>query len=398
MISTKKASGFITLTIVLIIVILITALTLFTGKMLMNEQRTASNVSRYHEATNYAQTGLDKAVIQLRDDFDNHTSLSKLDEPPYYHVSFGSNKEIKLGKNTINAVTITSIGTSGYAANSSASSTAESQATVSQDVVKIPTISGSIDSPLTIAAGVNLTGSVNVVANPNGGGPSVPLSVWTKDEVTEDDLAGNFNSCGQQEYYAATCDEDSYSDSTKLNSDILSDDPDFPENLLAYVFAGAQTMQDVIDDTKQMYSDANDYYTDRIGDGTINSAATVCANMKNKGSAAYGRYIIKGECDIKTTIGSKDKPVQIVIWDASFKFNAGGEVYGMIFNYADDGNSYDIAANGGAVIYGVFLSNYQMKISGGGFDAVYDADVVANMADTSTPIIASVPGTWRDWK
>lgn len=46
----NKASGFITLTVVLIIVLLITALTLMTGKMLMGEQRTASNTMRYHEA------------------------------------------------------------------------------------------------------------------------------------------------------------------------------------------------------------------------------------------------------------------------------------------------------------------------------------------------------------
>ncbi len=48
--SLKSSRGFITLTITLIIIILVTILSLMTGRMLMNEQRAASNKLRYEEA------------------------------------------------------------------------------------------------------------------------------------------------------------------------------------------------------------------------------------------------------------------------------------------------------------------------------------------------------------
>ena len=113
----NKTSGFITLTVVLIIVLLITGLTLMTGKMLMSEQRTASNQVRYHEATNAAQMGIDKAVAQLMASFANRSAISSA-EAPYYKVSFGDVSEITIGSTTLKSMVITSEGTSGYSADS----------------------------------------------------------------------------------------------------------------------------------------------------------------------------------------------------------------------------------------------------------------------------------------
>jgi len=75
MINFNKTSGFITLTIVLIIVLLVTAITLMTGKMLLGEQRSGSNQMRYQEAANAAQFGLDKAIAQLMNNFDNQVDF-----------------------------------------------------------------------------------------------------------------------------------------------------------------------------------------------------------------------------------------------------------------------------------------------------------------------------------
>ncbi len=63
--SLKSSRGFITLTITLIIIILVTILSLMTGRMLMNEQRAASNKLRYEEAANAAQAGIDAALFPL---------------------------------------------------------------------------------------------------------------------------------------------------------------------------------------------------------------------------------------------------------------------------------------------------------------------------------------------
>ena len=76
--SSKNNRGFITLTITLIIIILVTILSLMTGRMLMNEQRTASNRLRYEEAASSAQAGIDAALarILLNNDYRGEFSSS----------------------------------------------------------------------------------------------------------------------------------------------------------------------------------------------------------------------------------------------------------------------------------------------------------------------------------
>ncbi len=393
----KNTSGFITLTVVLIIVLLITALSLMTGKMLMTEQRSASNQVRYHEAMNAAQAGLDKAIAQVQsaDDFDDLIDFESSSLPPYYHVEFGDVTDITLGSNTVQAVTINAVGTSGYSAETGAD--AESQVTLNQKVAAFPTISGLPDAPLTVAAGMAIGGNFVVAANPNGGGPGVPLSIWAKEAITESDITGSFSSCGQQEYADGQCDDNPYSNKDNVGSDILSDDDGFPENLLAYVFSGNQTIQDVIEDTIQMYPDAADHYTSRIGDGVINTSTAVCDNLVNAGANASGRYIIKGGCAIRGDIGAPENPVQLLIWDGDLTLNANTEIWGLVFTYSDSATAYDVMLNGGAVLHGVFVSNFELKISNGQFDAVYDESVLRNLVSQSNPIVATVPGSWRDW-
>lgn len=183
MINLNKESGFITLTVVLIIVLLITALSLMTGNMLMGEQRSASNQVRYHEAMNAAQVGLDKGIAQLMSNFDNRADLTHLTAVPYYQVSFGNISEIALGDNIIRSVAIRSVGTAGYSASSATSTDAESRVAVNQQVIEIPTLSSLPDSPLTVAAGTAIGGNLAIMANPNGGGAGVPLSIWSRELV-----------------------------------------------------------------------------------------------------------------------------------------------------------------------------------------------------------------------
>ncbi len=290
----NKTSGFITLTVVLIIVLLITALSLMTGKMLVGEQRSVSNQVRYHEAMNAAQAGLDKGIAQLMSsNFDNRTSFMNLTAVPYYQVSFGNVSEITLGDNFIRSVAVRSVGTAGYSASSATSTNAESQATVSQQVVEIPTLSSLPDAPLTVAAGTAIGGNLAIVANPNGGGPGVPLSIWSRELVN---IGASFASCGGQEYDFtgnSGCTSVPYSSSKNgKQADIVENDKsDFPPDsaaLLGYIFAGSSTVEEVIADTIQ--SNPTDY-EDRVG---VNNTGLASCSGLNASSA--GRYIIKGDC------------------------------------------------------------------------------------------------------
>jgi len=99
--SQTKSSGFITLTITLIIIILVTVIVLMTGKMLMNEQRSAANNIRYKEAMSAAQAGLDAAMAKLSVDNASRTKLTNTSSIPYYQVTFGSDINIQVGSGTL---------------------------------------------------------------------------------------------------------------------------------------------------------------------------------------------------------------------------------------------------------------------------------------------------------
>ena len=98
--SLKSSRGFITLTITLIIIILVTILSLMTGRMLMNEQRAASNKLRYEEAANAAQAGIDAALARLSLDNEFRGSFTNDSSAPFYQVAFGSDTAIQAGEGT----------------------------------------------------------------------------------------------------------------------------------------------------------------------------------------------------------------------------------------------------------------------------------------------------------
>lgn len=385
MINFNKTSGFITLTIVLIIVLLVTAITLMTGKMLLGEQRSASNQMRYQEAANAAQFGLDKAIAQLMNNFDNQVDFENISSPPYYHVEFINMEEISIGSNAVPVITIKSVGTSGYSANADDENNAESKVTINQQVISISPISATPASPLTVAAGMAAGGNFSVAANPNGGGPGVPISIWSAGEVN---IGSSSSTCGQQEYYDGTCSSQPYSSNQSgKNSDVVDNDEKFPDDLLAYIFNGSTSVDDVKNDVISLYG--------------VDSDEHLLTNCSTLNVASSGIYVIEGNCTPPGDVGTRDKPVILLVVNGDLTLNANKEIYGLVFAYTDAANvntvTYDIKLNGGATIYGALVANYKLGNSNGTYNAVYDAETLGNLPESVGSIVATVPGSWRDW-
>lgn len=300
--SLKSSRGFITLTITLIIIILVTILSLMTGRMLMNEQRTASNKLRYEEAANAAQAGIDAALARLSLDNEFRASFTNDSSAPFYQVAFGSDTAIQAGEGTLPVVSITAVGTSGYSADAANADEAEAKVTVQQKAVIGRVISGTPDAPLTVDASMAAGGNFTVAANPNGGGPGVPLSIWSEGNV--DLTSGSISTCSLQYYELDACNSDTYSDSQSdtKGSDILDNDPDFPDNLLQYIF-GVTSI------------DKLEYKLNQLGRTVLTPGD---CNDFNENS--HGLYIVKGTsststCSIKGVTGRKDNPVVLVLWN-----------------------------------------------------------------------------------
>lgn len=233
MISSRAAAGFTTLTITLIVVILITALSLMTGRILMSEQRVAANEMRYRAAMASAQAGLDEAMARVGADLTFRGPLSR-SSGTFYEVTFDADQQIPVGIGQLPLLSLRSLGRS---------EDGEGQVVLHQQVVISNVVAGTPDAPLTVAAGMAVGGSFNVGANPNGGGSGVPLSIWTNGNV--DLSTGSGNTCGLQEYYDGnnSCPDDaSYSTPRNKQADILDNDTvNFPSDLLKYVFGVPDT-------------------------------------------------------------------------------------------------------------------------------------------------------------
>lgn len=290
-------------------------------------------------------------------------------------------------------------------------------AVVRQSVLFYPLITHRPDAPLIAAGTIGLSGTISVVANPNGGGPGVPLSAWSGADLSQ---SGTVQTCHLAEFLSTSSTQsvrtdadgktlsvcpscecpnetnapDSFQNETISRRaqgttvegiDILDDDGDvgqnpdttnFPTDVFRYVFGVPETQWQTIRDQAQLVSGC---------DGLDSSSA--------------GLIWVTGSCHISTEVGSFGAPVLLVIDNAEFRMNAGGALFGVAFAFAHDGGSVDARLNGGPTLYGSVISNRDIDLGNGNYTARYSREVLDNLVSGLGPAssLAMVPGSWRDY-
>lgn len=369
MISTKANAGYIAMTITIILLLLVISLSLLTGRLLTNEQRIAANEMRYREALATTEAMISRSITTIAG-----SSIADLRAGTLPALESGvsaSSTTVPLGTSTLPAFTLRANGHSTFEQQ-------DSSAIVSVQVVVIPTVVSAPDSPLTLAAGISVGGNFNVVANPNGGGPGVPLSIWTAGTVDLNNGTGN--TCGQQEWQDNTCSTSPYSYKGNVSSDIKANDANFPSDLLQYVFGVPDTA---------------------TGMSALESKAKAKLNgCTSLSSASHGFYIVDGDCNAGN-IGTRDAPVVLLLRNGNLTINGNNKIYGIVFAYDSYPNaapSYDLKMTGGATVWGSLIANYQVGNANGTYNAVYDATTLSNIENGQDFVsIYKVPGSWRDW-
>lgn len=265
--------------------------------------------------------------------------------------------------------------------------------------------------PLMVPTGT-LSGNFNIVPNPNGGGPGVPLSVWAKD--TLDTTGANWKTCDHGEFkdsgsvcidskgdgdsgtdwLACSCDEER-SNTTDVNEDIvLYPDADFPNSPFAYVF-GADG-EDIDGDGDV---DADDITTLKA-DIKARAAATGlvladCSALETEFNALARPALVwvTGDCQpgSNLTVGSRARPIILVV-EGELRLSANSEYWGVLVSLDD------FVLNGGPVIHGSAISDQDSDLTNGTYNQVYDEDVFSNLRDdTINTDIAKVAYSWRDF-
>jgi Tfp pilus assembly protein PilX len=295
------------------------------------------------------------------------------------------------------------------------------EAVVQQGVSLYKILGVTPDSPLIAASTGDIQGSFEIVANPDGGGDGVPLSVWSNQNV---DVAGSaaMYTCQLEEYLATglpapdveepevlECDAAtvgssnecacskiitsekvhtglmSYKDGSTtfeaidiLDEDnqsaadatVIDDNPDstyFPSDLFKYVFRVSR------DDWQSVYENATYRFPEDGGN---------CQSVLNATSAGmYWEKDTTCKINANAVVGSPRSPVLLVVQDGDFDMGGGAVFYGIVFVFDSDGSGGDeFSAAGGAYVYGAVIVDGELKTTGGSATLRYEKKVLENLA------------------
>ena len=366
----QRQSGMVMLTAVLLLLVLVTLVTLSTGKIKSFEHKILLNSQNYQLAFSIAEAGLSHGLSRLSEDpdWDGTAITDTLPAQGTYTVS-GVRQTILRDSAVLRMITLTSTGSSP----DGLSSIVQTQQAIQYSILANPP-----DVPLIVAGGLDVGGNFEVAANPNGGGDGVPLSIWTDLDVDMNNGSGT--TCGLQEFSDGSCSSSPYSEKGFQDQDILDNDPSFPDDLMEYLFNVPETEWPVL------RSEAQEIYT----------------NCNALGPNSVGLIWIDGDCSLNANVvvGSADDPVILVVTDGDLTMNGGAQINGMVFSFRKPSTVADFELNmiGGARVNGVVASNHPVGHANGTYNSVYDADVLAGLQENDAfQRVAIVPGSWRDF-
>ena len=283
--------------------------------------------------------------------------------------------------------------------------------TIRQSVSSFRLLAGEPDSALMAAGTVGGTGTFDVVANPDGGGPGVPLSAWSADDV---DLSGGTpRTCQKHEYLQTGTDK------SMLEGIVVCEDCDCPSHAYMTYKEGGQYTEG-IDISDRDGWDGTDPYELNPDDTTfpddvfkylfnvdeddwqeVKERAQVLDDCTTLDSTASGLYWIEGNCNINTTshIGTPSKPPLLVV-EGDTKIEGGGKIFGIVFAWEDPdnpGSGGDVKLRGGSQFYGAIISDHEIDMGNGNYEMLFDLDVLRNISRNPDFLrIGKVPGSWTD--
>ena len=282
--------------------------------------------------------------------------------------------------------------------------TCSGEATVALPVSNYKKLAGSPSVPLVTKSTLPITGTVEVVSNPNGGGIGVPLTSWLNENpacspgpaITSD---GSWQTCEMQEWYKTeeypeggecpspgNCKCGDGNDTNQFLSwrksvsdwnigiDIIVD-PAFPCDLFDLYFGVPRSEYNIIKSQALQLSD--------------------CSSLSAQSSGLI--WISGSSCDLLagTTVGSPDFPVILVSAASLTKVAGGVNIYGVLYVFDGEDIDAELTTLGNAVVYGSLINDAVFDNVGGTFSIVYAEGVLSSAKGIAG--LGSVNGGWRDF-
>jgi len=268
--NTKKyQQGLATVIVAIVLLVIMTVMVIFAARVGVFDVRMAANEARYKEALITAEAGLDYSTQRFSSEFTrlydgtdagtagttlatiaNNAQVNTNTEPdgtapeagdPYFTVTV-TNTGASYGGIPVYEFVSTGVGADGTGT-----------ATVRRQVTMANVFGGTVpDVPVIVGGAVGTGGNFNVVANPNGAGEGVPVSVWSSGDISGTNSSatchfefydGNNAQCsnpsGNTENISMGGDLAALSPISSHDPtvpDLLPNDPNFPADIFAFIF------------------------------------------------------------------------------------------------------------------------------------------------------------------
>jgi hypothetical protein len=354
------------LTVVLLLV-MVTLVTLYTGKIQSFEHQIVVNTQNQKWAQAAAKAGLNQglAILNVNKVWTSIAVSGNLDNNSSFSIS-------AITEDLADSRKLVTMKAMGKSADGLA------KATVIEQSLIYPILFNRPPAPLMVKHGFSMNGEFEVVSNPNGLGIAGPLSLWSDVIIN---LSGtSHHSCIYSEFDAGNCRVKAYSDHSIKLADIADDSGSFPTDLFSYLFniSYLQWMQ------LQQQSDF------------------VLASCDSLDMASWGLIWVNGDCDVSanTQIGSESEPIILIIFDGNVQFVNDVVMYGLLFTFkpADSIKTLDINMQNNSAVFGAVVTNYQLGIKSTFTRVVFRADVLKKLQHIKKlQRVARVPGSWHDF-
>jgi Tfp pilus assembly protein PilX len=412
-------TGAVTLTVTVVILLITTLMVFFATRVGIMDQRMAGNEARYKEAFATAEAGLDLATQRFVNQFQNNytgsgswtniitnSTIAGGTETDGTTAESGEPSFEVTVNNTgasLGGMTVFEFVSTGLGADGTGTATARRQVTMKKILG-----GSSPDVPVIVSGSVGTGGDFNIVANPNGGGSGVPVSIWTGITNADVEMGGSSATCHLEFFDGSNpqCSNPSGNtelisegDGTTLSSyntaypDVLPNDPGFPDDLFQFLFGVERA----------------DWATVKAMAASYNHVVSNCDGLNSASGQTMRLWWITGDCIMGPSqeIGSHDDPVILVMDDHLLEMKGNnGRIYGIvyIFNNPDDpyadSDSPATDFSGSSVIYGSLISEAGGEDMDGSYSIVYDPQLISNVTsdnDSANFTIAYIPGSWRDF-
>jgi hypothetical protein len=275
---------------------------------------------------------------------------------------------------------------------------------------------GGPGAPLVARTNVPLSGTVEIVPNPNGGGVGVPISSWVNDLPPNNAVypekgwcappagtepispdSGSYATCEAHEWYG----QDTQPTDYKCPTQSCSCDKT-KERMLTYASGSEREMGiDIVPDPEfpcDLWGEMFGMSAKALKDSILELPAPkrLLEDCSSLDESSIGPYWVSGPtCDLKTQIGGPNNPVLLISAVENTKVSAGAELFGVLFVTDIEVPGAEFTGNGHGTVYGAVIMDATMEHFNGTFQIVYVEDVIDQVLDAG--LFGAVAGGWTDF-